>query len=467
MPRRAYNARTEHAARLAPPGEFRERSFRRKRIAPGVALVIGKRPGATATEAQSVRFDAQKFTPTQAREWLARYGYTPIGFDAANPSGAASSPANPPKTWEAFRTHVERSLGRATRLEADAADIRTQLGRVLRVGIPTEEDRALANAEIAASSAVDNATFLDESIRELRRELVGNPPAPSNPENADASNPVPGDPFVLRAMVREAHRRRMHGASWYTRSGTPMFTTGPAGEPAAEFKRRHTAYLERVGGKLNRWHLYRGNPENEADDGDDLEAYRFPPLLGPNAHAAVATAIAVAPDVPPAPNPRTLDQLGQARQLDVTIAGGDGAVRRYRWSIRDDWRVLTPAGAEHLPAGSGRLFLVPPPPASASVEPAPKDGAGVATFVEWHQFEPREAISTDVPGVSDFAARLGTAIGIVYRSDKWQPGDPLDYEHPFKPSEPPEVWIIGTAEAPRAVLVRGGAFRVTARGLVD
>jgi len=198
------------------------------------------------------------------------------------------------------------------------------------------------------------------------------------------------------------------------------------------------------------------------DEADDLRAEL---AGGDNAHAAVATAIAIAPDVPPSSNPRGLVQLGGARQLDVTIADGEGKVRRYRWTLADDWRTLAPAGAEALPAGAGRLFLVPPPSSSSSEPPA--DSAGVRTFVEWHQFEPREAFSADVPTVSEFSTRLGTARSIVYRSDKWQPGEPLDYEHEFKPSDPPCVFVIGNVEAPRSVLVRGGAFRVTARGLVD
>jgi hypothetical protein len=56
--------------RLKDPGLFQPESFRRKKIAPGVALVIGRLKGKTTTEAQSIRFDKEKFNRAQAMKWI-------------------------------------------------------------------------------------------------------------------------------------------------------------------------------------------------------------------------------------------------------------------------------------------------------------------------------------------------------------------------------------------------------------
>jgi hypothetical protein len=163
---------------------------------------------------------------------------------------------------------------------------------------------------------------------------------------------------------------------------------------------------------------------------------------------------------PPAaePNPRALVQIGLARELQLDTRTG------WKWSIADGWRVLVPAGAEQLAPGAGRIFIVPPPSSTSSAPPEPS--AAAATFAEWHGFDPRRVYAHDVPRCEEFGAPVGGALRIVYRSDKWD-RKPIDYDHSFKASEPPAVSILGTAEAPRAILVRGGVFRTTARGLVD
>ena len=60
----------EHAARVKDPSEFEEGSFRRKNIANGVDIIIGKLKGSDKTEVQTYRFDKKVFTAEQAKEWL-------------------------------------------------------------------------------------------------------------------------------------------------------------------------------------------------------------------------------------------------------------------------------------------------------------------------------------------------------------------------------------------------------------
>jgi hypothetical protein len=458
MPRGAHQ-RTEHAARIAPPGDFREGSFRRKRIASGVYLVIGKRPGARSTETQSIRFDASEFTPTQAREWLARYGYTPIAFEAANPRTGRIEPSMSRDELLGRLSEIEREIPTLKRIVYEA---REEAIRLHSREPDNWDGWWKAKTELGEAAGKLEARQIE---RDRIRALLG-----QNPDESAARLNDPeaiGYSHALRA-VRVALDQLERARGWILNMprGVPeRMSAATVGLSAAGRE------LESVARAISRQieETARENPPtNPIPPNPDVGSARLN-VTEARAHLREALAALDKPDageLAPMPNPRGLVQLGLARQLDIEIAEGDGALRRYRWTLADDWRTLTPAGAEELPAGSGRLFLVPPPSSSGTTEP-PADSAGVDTFVTWHSFEPREAFAADVPTVAEFGTRLGTARSIVYRSDKWQPGEPLDYEHEFKPSEPPEVRIVGTAEAPRAVLVRGGAFRVTSRGLVD
>jgi len=75
----------EHAARLKPPGNFKE--FRRKNdeFGSGVDAIFGiKEQG--GSELQAIRFDKTKFTVPQARQWLESHGHKPILFEPASDS---------------------------------------------------------------------------------------------------------------------------------------------------------------------------------------------------------------------------------------------------------------------------------------------------------------------------------------------------------------------------------------------
>lgn len=61
---------SEHAARIESPDIFENDSFRRKEIAPGVEIIIGKHRNADTTATQAYRFDASKFNPSEAEKWL-------------------------------------------------------------------------------------------------------------------------------------------------------------------------------------------------------------------------------------------------------------------------------------------------------------------------------------------------------------------------------------------------------------
>lgn len=73
----------EHAARIVAPGKFQENSFRRKNIAPGIDIIVGRLKGETTTTTQAYRFKKNKFTVAQAKEWLKEHDIKTIEFEKA------------------------------------------------------------------------------------------------------------------------------------------------------------------------------------------------------------------------------------------------------------------------------------------------------------------------------------------------------------------------------------------------
>lgn len=78
----------EHSARLIDPARFEQDSFRRKNIAPGVDIIVGKLYGDKILTTQTYRFDASKFTPEQAKKWLKDNKVDNISFEESKSSRA-------------------------------------------------------------------------------------------------------------------------------------------------------------------------------------------------------------------------------------------------------------------------------------------------------------------------------------------------------------------------------------------
>jgi HK97 family phage major capsid protein len=72
----------EHAARLLDPAQFDR--FRRKNndFAQGIDSIYGIK-GDDPVRLQALRFDAKRFTVSEAKKWLSDHDYTPIQFEAA------------------------------------------------------------------------------------------------------------------------------------------------------------------------------------------------------------------------------------------------------------------------------------------------------------------------------------------------------------------------------------------------
>jgi hypothetical protein len=73
----------EHAARVKSPDAFQDGSFRRKNIAPGIDIIIGRLKGETTTTTQAYRFKKASFTASEAKKWLADHDVKYILFEKA------------------------------------------------------------------------------------------------------------------------------------------------------------------------------------------------------------------------------------------------------------------------------------------------------------------------------------------------------------------------------------------------
>jgi hypothetical protein len=100
----------EHAARVKAPGSCVDKSFRRMNQGAGVSLILCKNKEGKM-EAQAYRFDKTKFTPEQAKAWLAKHNVKPISFEKSEDVKAklpmkASKPEVDGRIWSAGMHHV-------------------------------------------------------------------------------------------------------------------------------------------------------------------------------------------------------------------------------------------------------------------------------------------------------------------------------------------------------------------------
>lgn len=89
--------------------------------------------------------------------------------------------------------------------------------------------------------------------------------------------------------------------------------------------------------------------------------------------------------------------------------------------------------------------------------------AGAAKMYE--RFTARDAGNTyeiEIPKTK--LVKLGKAVHIVYRSDKWNPGEEIDYIHEFKDGV--HVYCGPSLENPKVFLCFGGKLTATERGLI-
>ena len=71
----------EHAARLTEPGQYDRIRRVNDEFGAGIDAIYGIKD--ETAELQAIRFDADRFTPAEARQWLSEHDYSPIEFEEA------------------------------------------------------------------------------------------------------------------------------------------------------------------------------------------------------------------------------------------------------------------------------------------------------------------------------------------------------------------------------------------------
>lgn len=76
---------SEHSARMIDPEKCQQDSFRRvnDKFGAGIHAIMAKLMGETAMKVQAVRFDAKKFSVSEAKKWLDEHDMEPIVFEPA------------------------------------------------------------------------------------------------------------------------------------------------------------------------------------------------------------------------------------------------------------------------------------------------------------------------------------------------------------------------------------------------
>lgn len=108
----------EHAARIVDPGEFEDKSLKRKVIGDGVSLVLGKRKTGGGLETQSYRFDREKFTEEQAKAWLKKNSVEKFMFEAAEDDDKETETAEVKKSLDGVKVGARNNSGDSQRLSA-------------------------------------------------------------------------------------------------------------------------------------------------------------------------------------------------------------------------------------------------------------------------------------------------------------------------------------------------------------
>jgi HK97 family phage major capsid protein/HK97 family phage prohead protease len=132
----------EHAARLRDPGKYD--TFRRKNNegGEGVDFIFGVKEGEEGAELQAIRFRADKFTATEARQWLQENDYDALEFEEA--TGERELRAEPGELSEGDFVSWNSSGGMA----------RGQIEHVMRegtLGVPDSEFSINASEEDPAA----------------------------------------------------------------------------------------------------------------------------------------------------------------------------------------------------------------------------------------------------------------------------------------------------------------------------
>jgi ATP-dependent protease ClpP protease subunit len=183
----------EHAARIRDPEEFKEDSFRRKKLEgeEGISIIVGKLKGEDTMTTQAYRFSIENWTADEAKKWLKDHNIKYKSFEPATNEKKKSTADNSAndnllnnreeitmtltefleQNLEAkaeFNQAIESAIAKG-RLESDARAEQSRIYNILEMaGVQMTKDVAAA-----IQNGVDENEFAKEELRR-QRELRAN-----------------------------------------------------------------------------------------------------------------------------------------------------------------------------------------------------------------------------------------------------------------------------------------------------
>lgn len=141
----------EHAARIAEPSEFEEQTFRRKNIAPGIDIIIGKKKGKDTMETQAYRFDKKKFTAAEAKKWLKDHDVSAHKFESAEDSVGNSIKEDNTVADDKSIKDMQDKLAASEKAATDATEKMVAMGNAIKA---KDDELAALSAKVAEAEKI-------------------------------------------------------------------------------------------------------------------------------------------------------------------------------------------------------------------------------------------------------------------------------------------------------------------------
>lgn len=215
---------SEHAARMMDPGSFEKDSFRRKNLAPGVTLILGKKSHGVSGSmvVQAYRFDASKFTADEAKKWLKDHNIDPMMFEPAKTTNNSNT-SNTDQTSETV-TPVNTPTNDTGDTMPLTPDQKTQIVNSLVANCNCSANVPWKGKDATTLNGLDDSTL--SAYHQWNQSLKGSDTQQVNNQNNNA-NPFPVQQGQRVALIDQAGNRWMLNPTTNMLEPLQMIATAP------------------------------------------------------------------------------------------------------------------------------------------------------------------------------------------------------------------------------------------------
>lgn len=237
----------EHAARLKDPAQYD--SFARENDAGGAGIdfIYGIKDG--VTEIQAIRFDKERFTPSEAKDWLSAHDFEPILFEEATERVAEINDGNLQLTQseeivmdEPIDIPERKGESKFTRADAMEVELKDERRVQMSISSETPVSRSFGDEILVHSPEAIDLSFLnsgrapllldhdpekqigviesvnlDAEARKLRANVRFGKSALASEVYGDVADNIRGNVSIgysIKKMVKSADGRSFRATSW-------------------------------------------------------------------------------------------------------------------------------------------------------------------------------------------------------------------------------------------------------------